>query len=260
MIGRRTIWNPETAFAIAAVFCLAAAPNCRPRLKPAPPPGPAVQDVPTSPAFTIQVGAFASKDNAVRLTQSLAARRLDAVVFAADSGYFKVQIGRFSTRIEAEQAAASLLRQQRISEYLIVPRLPRADAVRVADREDRLREELAATAQSFISYPYAWGGDSPEKGFDCSGLTMTVFLLNGLSLPRSLLEQYGAGRSVARNQLKKGDLVFFLTGVAGTVTHVGIYIGDQMFIHAPGRTKTVRTDSLLNPYFGGCFAGARSYF
>ncbi len=89
---------------------------------------------------------------------------------------------------------------------------------------------------------------------------MAVFRLNGLALPRALAEQYKLGRPVDRSALEPGDLVFFATMTPGTVSHVGIYIGDGMFIHAPGRNKKVRMESLSGAYFAPRLIGARRYF
>ncbi|MFZ5565019.1 MAG: C40 family peptidase, partial [Thermodesulfobacteriota bacterium] len=123
--------------------------------------------------------------------------------------------------------------------------------------EGYLREEIIKTARSFIGLPYLWGGTSADTGFDCSGLAMAVYRLNGLDLPRSSAEQYEKGEPVSRGDLEKGDLVFFSAG--GKINHVGIYVGEGRFIHAPGRGKTVRYDSLDLSYFRNGFRGARSY-
>ena len=122
-----------------------------------------------------------------------------------------------------------------------------------------LRSEIVSTAQSFVGLPYQWGGTFPDKGFDCSGLTMAVYEMNGLNLPRTSGEQFGAGTPVKRNELAKGDLVFFAVSGGEKVTHVGVYAGDGRFIHAPGKGKTIRTDSLSDTYYAKRYIGARTY-
>jgi len=74
-----------------------------------------------------------------------------------------------------------------------------------------------------LNFPYAWGGASAREGFDCSGLTMTVFQLNGLDMPRSLYDQYESGRAVAVDRLSPGDLVFFATGGDEKSATSGLY-------------------------------------
>ncbi len=122
-----------------------------------------------------------------------------------------------------------------------------------------LRDELVKTTMRFIDTPYLWGGSSVDTGFDCSGLTMTVYQLNGLNLPRNSQRQFDTGYPVHRDNLLKGDLVFFSSNKWGTVTHVGVYAGDNKFIHAPGRGKKIRTDSLSARYYNQRYVGARSY-
>jgi cell wall-associated NlpC family hydrolase len=213
--------------------------------------------------YAIQVGVFASEDNAARLTQRLEGLGLDARVIAHESGYFKVQVGSFATRAEAERAARGFLRDGAVDEYFVVARraAPAPSAASPSgDTAEALRRGLVETARSFLDFPYAWGGASAEDGFDCSGLTMAVFRLNGLALPRSLAEQIKLGRPVDRSGLERGDLVFFATMTPGAMSHVGIYIGDGMFIHAPGRNKKVRVESLSGLYFSSRFIAARRYF
>ena len=122
-----------------------------------------------------------------------------------------------------------------------------------------IRDDLARTAQSFIGIPYQWGSSSPGDGLDCSGLVLAVYQLNGLNVPRTSREQYSGGTHVHRRHLEKGDLVFFSTSGSGRVSHVGIYIGENLFIHAPGAGKTIRTESLSSDYFRHRFVGGCTY-
>ena len=89
---------------------------------------------------------------------------------------------------------------------------------------------------------------------------MAVYQLNGLDLPRSSRQQFNYGTPVSCEDLAKGDLVFFANSGNGKVSHVGIYIGDGRFVHAPGKGKTVRLDFLSDAYYQSRYTGARSFF
>ena len=95
---------------------------------------------------------------------------------------------------------------------------------------------------SLLGTPYRWGGESTE-GFDCSGLVGYVYRsVLGMELPRVSRQMATTGEAVERSALVPGDLVFF--GKRGRVSHVGIYVGEGRFLHAPSRGKDVRVDSL----------------
>ena len=125
--------------------------------------------------------------------------------------------------------------------------------------EKGLRANLVATSRTYLGVPYLWGGSS-SQGFDCSGLAMAVYRLNGLQLPRSSREQFEAGSPVAVNKLLPGDLLFFATQGHGAVTHVAIYVGDDTLIHAPSRGKRISQEPFSGSYFQESFLGARRYF
>jgi cell wall-associated NlpC family hydrolase len=218
--------------------------------------------------YTIQVGAFAVLDNARALAGDLAAGGLDAFYFPSGSGLFKVRFGNYPTRDAALAEARKLKAAGRIAEYLIVgpdeyavvkPGPPAPAAGRPTPLAADIRERLTVTAEGFIGVDYAWGGTSTRSGFDCSGLVQAVYQLNGLAMPRSVRDQYRAGTAVAGDRLMKGDLVFFSASPGGELSHVGIYIGDGVFIHAPGSGKNVRRESLGSAYFKSHYAGARFY-
>ncbi|MGD8367825.1 MAG: NlpC/P60 family protein [Desulfobacterales bacterium] len=224
---------------------------------PAPRPSPASPYPPSlSPiGYTIQVGAFASIENASGLSDSLEARGLDAYYFADHDGLFKVRFGDFPSKSEARRRAEALKNAGAIEAYYIVG----PEAYGPPTTEATLRQRLVNTARGYIGLPYRWGGASPRQGFDCSGLTMTVYRLNGLNLPRSSRQQYRTGTPVPRNRLQPGDLVFFDTAGRGTVSHVGLYAGSGKFIHAPKSGGTIRSERLQNPYFRRRYVGARDY-
>jgi cell wall-associated NlpC family hydrolase len=119
--------------------------------------------------------------------------------------------------------------------------------------------DLVLSAMNFLGVPYRRGGNTAEDGFDCSGFTRHVFEMSlGLVLPRRAEQQAReAGlASVARDQLKPGDLVFFNT-LRRTFSHVGIYVGDGKFIHAPRAGSEVRIEDMRQAYWAQRFNGAR---
>jgi len=119
--------------------------------------------------------------------------------------------------------------------------------------------EMVVSAMNFLGVRYRKGGTSAETGFDCSGFTRHVFGTSlGLVLPRRADEQATAPglAAVRREDLRPGDLVFFNT-MKRTFSHVGIYIGENRFIHAPSSGKDVRTDDLGFAYWAKRFTGAR---
>ena len=120
-------------------------------------------------------------------------------------------------------------------------------------------EDMLISAYSLMGTPYLPGGNTPAERFDCSGFVRYVLLENGVSLPeRSSEDMYRASwRPVSRDALKPGDLVFFQTGRQWGVNHVGIYVGDGQFIHAPARGGAVRVESLSLPYWQSAWSGAR---
>jgi cell wall-associated NlpC family hydrolase len=209
--------------------------------------------------YTIQVGAFADVENAARLTDQLHARGLDATYFVARAGLYKVRFGNYPSKAVARQKAESLKSSGAIDEFYIVSPDEYAIAKQQRYGDMYIREELIKTAESFVGVPYLWGGTSPNSGFDCSGLSMTVYQLNGLDLPRSSKEQYETGSPVQQNDLLKGDLVFFATSGKDKVAHVGIYVGDGRFIHAAGKGKNIRVDHLSSSYYKRRYVGSRTY-
>jgi len=115
---------------------------------------------------------------------------------------------------------------------------------------------LIQTALGFQGVPYRLGGDSPSRGFDCSGFVQYVFSLNYITLPRTVLEQSAVGRRINTRDLRPGDLIFFATGSHG-VSHVGIATGGSQFVHAPSERGVVRIDSVEAPYWRDRFLEVR---
>ncbi|MCL5104952.1 MAG: C40 family peptidase [Armatimonadetes bacterium] len=118
---------------------------------------------------------------------------------------------------------------------------------------DRIRD----IATRFLGVPYRWGGTTPAA-FDCSGFTRYIYSKLGIQLPRTAREQFRAGQPVKAGKWKPGDLIFF-DMMKGYISHVGMYLGGGMFIHASTPKKGVRIDKLSKSSYKRCYVGARRY-
>jgi LysM repeat protein len=112
------------------------------------------------------------------------------------------------------------------------------------------RSLLVRVVKTFLGVPYKLGG-STLKGIDCSALVKKVYEIFNIQLPRTAREQFTAGKRVAMDQLEEGDLVFFRR--RGNSAHVGIYVGDNQFVHASSYSREVRVDYLNTPYYSQRF-------
>ena len=169
-------------------------------------------------------------------------------------------------RLQAEAAAAERARVQALAAAQSSSGSPSTDADSPAVSDDHTAApsyspppadadrgaQVVAIAMGYLGIPYVWAGASPSAGFDCSGLTMYVFAQVGISLPHFAAAQYGMGAPVAREDLEPGDLVFFRD-----LGHMGMYIGDGNFIHAPRTGDVVKISSLSESYYAENWVGAR---
>ena len=139
------------------------------------------------------------------------------------------------------------------------PPAPADIAAIEAGNATALRQIIVNSATQQIGQPYRWGGQTPGTGFDCSGLSLFAHQQAGIAIPRRALDQYHSGRPIRRDELKPADLVFFSNPKYSKTFHVGVYIGRDQFVHAPGKGRTVTTASLSNPYFNTNFIGAKTH-
>jgi cell wall-associated NlpC family hydrolase len=117
--------------------------------------------------------------------------------------------------------------------------------------------DLVVNAMGFLGVPYRRGGTNSDTGFDCSGFVRSMFEQTvGKVLPRRARDQAAAGEKVDKQDLQPGDLVFFNT-MRQTFSHVGIYVGDNKFIHSPKPGQQVRVDDMREAYWNRRFTGAR---
>ena len=121
-------------------------------------------------------------------------------------------------------------------------------------------QEVALFAMGLIDTGYRFGGKNPEAGLDCSGMVSYVYnKAAGVKVSGSAADIARKGRQIARDDLRPGDLVFFNTRNA-PFSHVGVYIGDNRFVHAPSSSGRVRIDQLNASYYAQRYETARSYF
>lgn len=244
--------------------------------------------------YAIQMGAFADVKNAERFTTRLQSKGLDAFYFRKDNGVYAVRFGDFPSKNKARAQADKLVADRLIDSYYIAPpnevvfsrpretviqksppeeiRTPRETLRPVVPKESAARTTsntakgekdmgaiAARTAERFVGIPYRWGGENVVDGMDCSGFVRAVYNLCGLSIPRTSRDQYKAGESVAKGELQDGDLIFFGSSES-SINHVGIYVGNGRFVHAPRRGEEIRVTSVDESYFEKRFIGARRYF
>ncbi len=140
------------------------------------------------------------------------------------------------------------------------PSPPERPAERAAAPLSAKAQDVVLYAFSLIDTGYRFGGKNPEAGLDCSGMVSYIYgQAAGLKVSGSAADIARNGRPVPRQGLKPGDLVFFNT-MNRSYSHVGIYIGDDRFVHAPATNGRIRIDSLGARYYAERFEAARSYF
>ncbi|CUV65701.1 conserved exported hypothetical protein, putative endopeptidase [Sulfurovum sp. enrichment culture clone C5] len=115
-------------------------------------------------------------------------------------------------------------------------------------------------ASKFLGHRYVWGAVGPNT-FDCSGFTSYLYKKEGINIPRTAFAQFNSGKKIDRSDLQKGDLVFFDTSkkMTGKVNHVGLYIGNNQFIHASSAKHKVVVATLSGGFYSNRFMGARRY-
>jgi cell wall-associated NlpC family hydrolase len=223
--------------------------------------------------YSIQVGAFKNVHNAERLAAKLQAKGIDAFYFKKDDGVYAVRFGDFTSYAIAKSNGSKLVNEKVIGSFFIADpsQVPLAKAKEPELRQDKslvssvktprdtMGNIAARTAERFVGIPYRWGGNTVVDGMDCSGFVRAVYNLCGVNIPRTSREQFKVGDEVAKSDLFDGDLVFF--GVsAEEISHVGIYVGNGRFVHAPRRGDDIKVSSLDENYFVQKFVGAKRYF
>lgn len=119
-----------------------------------------------------------------------------------------------------------------------------------------IAQKALNSARAQLGRPYRLGGDSPQRGFDCSGLIFWAYGQHGIEVPRQTTAQAKTGTGVSRRQLRPGDIVVFRTPGAPNGLHTGLYMGNNKFIHSPNSKSTVRIES-MTPYWQDRYLTAR---
>ena len=132
-----------------------------------------------------------------------------------------------------------------------------SDYARETSADHETASQAAEIAQKMVGKPYRYGGNTPN-GFDCSGLVHYSYTTVGVAVPRTTRSQLRAGLPVTTKTMRVGDLVFF-DQEGKKMSHVGIYIGNGRFVHAPSSGKRVRIDSLNKDYWQEHFVAARRF-
>ncbi len=220
--------------------------------------------------YSIQIGAFAEVKNAERLTAKLQEKGIEAFYFKKENGLFAVRFGDFPHRDDARSTAKRLVSDRIITSYFIAPPIKTAreqmppqkvgrEPVTKIKKTDDMGYIAARTAERFVGIPYRWGGNTVVDGMDCSGFTRAVYNLCGVNIPRTSLEQFRVGQTVNKDELMDGDLVFFGNSDS-QITHVGIYVGDNRFVHAPKRGDDIKITPITGNGFAKRYIGAKRYF
>lgn len=130
--------------------------------------------------------------------------------------------------------------------------------VSIKESNANKREIIIRYSKNFINKKYKYGVQDPYYGFDCSAFTQYVYKQADINIPRTALEQYKKSKKIDKNELEPGDLVFFIID-SNAISHVGIFLGNNNFIHSPSSGKNIRVDSLDNPYWKKVYAGSGTY-
>lgn len=126
----------------------------------------------------------------------------------------------------------------------------------VGEQEKRMTGKVLSYAKDLVGIPYRFGGTT-VRALDCSAFVQRVFRSIGIGIPRTAREQFKIGRNIDRDEISEGDLVFFKTRSRQYPSHVGIYIGDNQFIHTSRKERKVSIGNLNEPYYRKRFIGAK---
>jgi cell wall-associated NlpC family hydrolase len=172
-------------------------------------------------------------ENKAKLDNVIAAKASQSKLIAEINSKESLLAGQISQSQESVDNSITKIKEIRKSIPKYTPSRGSAD---ISDNA------IIAYASNFLGTPYLWGGTSPSTGFDCSGFTQYVYRHFGISLGRTTYDQINDGVQVSRDNLQPGDLVFF--GSSGSPSHMGIYVGDNTYIHSPRTGDVIKVSSM----------------
>ena len=199
------------------------------------------------------------KDQALKLgkvlkvpTKSTAAKKKKRVKVASRSNSAERQLAKTLKSVKFKKANSKKTNSKKSSKFSI-------NDILFSKKSSKKSMKMIKLAKNKLGRKYVWGAVGQKNTFDCSGLTTYVCKKNGIKIPRRAIEQSKYGKYVSRKDLKPGDLIFFDTSKRrkGYVNHVGIYIGDNKFIHASSAKKKVIITSLNKNFYSQRYKGAR---
>ncbi|OGS45890.1 MAG: hypothetical protein A2539_05455 [Elusimicrobia bacterium RIFOXYD2_FULL_34_15] len=209
--------------------------------------------------YYLQTGVFKDKESATSFRIYLASRDYPTILDFSDN--YRVMVGPYDQKEKAEFVVSKLLSEDNISANLmdeIALNKVNTDELEGIEISEEVVSELVNFAFEFLGVKYKYGGMDPEKGIDCSYFVQTVYKSLGTVLPRTSRLQFKIGKKINKDDLMPGDLVFFKKYLNGSrINHVGMYIGNDEFIHASYGAKKVTISSLNETYFKKRFMGAR---
>mgnify|MGYP001594657037 CR=1 FL=1 len=208
----------------------------------------------------IQAGVFRHKEEAVNQQLYLASRNYPVMLNV--NGHYRIIVGPYENKETADFTVSKLLSEENISASLIdeteAEKITESSGEQEIEISDEVLGELVNVAFDFLGVTYKYGGMDVEKGIDCSYFMQKVYKSLGTVLPRTSNLQFRIGKKVKRDELIAGDLVFFRKYIKSSrIGHVGMYIGNDEFIHASYGAKKVTISSLNEIYFRKRFSGAR---
>ena len=187
----------------------------------------------TTDVLNVRSAPSTSADIVTRLSKDATAK-----IIGINTGWFKIEMASGTT---------GYIHPDYVE--VVANSVSTTTAASVSAASGSVRSQVLDYASTFLGVPYVYGGSSP-KGFDCSGFTSYVYKHFNVSLPHSSASQYTRVTKVSRDNLQPGDLVFFASSAGGSkINHVGIYVGNGNFIHAPRPGKNVCYERLNNSYY-----------